>query len=482
MGKMPTVPFSRFFRSADDLTSADPATRILPFEVFDNIANFLPLPDIRNFRLTCCALAAVGWSHLFRTFVVVLSANGFGKFNELRQAGDKRCHVRTLKFLIYGRLHHTEDDDDPTMGMLWPDTPVAGSVQRVEDIIHQIKTLFYAFNWRAALQDFPQLQELILTSRHQNRYPIREPPSPSHYLMPVHDERFWLVEHVCNPEVEHFLDALSARGRKIRQLRVDYVDWTLFENLDRPRPPNEHFANSLAYRPSPGPRLQNMLAALERLTTLDMCIVVCTENITPDETHQRFVRMTTSLITGGLASFLNWLPYLRHLAIGLERYTTVPLAFGIDSVHVLDPDTHWPHLQSLSLSNIALHSGHMLPFFDKHRETLDHIELENVMVVGDALSDFLHDMRKILNMTSFYPKGVLFGLLRRPIEGEPYAPWQLLYYEMFLSGRAYQIGDQLQAYILRELAYPLTFEAGHRMASFRNMEDLDWKHQEFVPN
>jgi hypothetical protein len=473
---MPPPESSRSFRSVADLISADPETAILPFEVFDNIANYLSRPDIKSFRLSCSLLAAVGWSHLFRTFEVVVNINKFKKLNELRNTDDKKRHVRCLEFLIYGRLHHTEDDDDP---MPWPHDTFH-ETDPFESQIERIRRSFYMYNWRIALQDFPQLQEVILTSRQPSHYPT--PPSQRLLPLRVHDPRIWLVEHVCNPEVEHLLDALSARRRKIKQLRVDYVDWTLFENLHSERPPSLGFESFLAYPPSRGPRLRNMLAPLERLTTLEMCIVVYKEHIVPDETRQQYVRIATSLTRGGLADFLKGLPCLRHLSVGLDTFSKVPLAFGIDSVHVLDPEAHWPDLQSLSLKNMALHSGHMLPFFDKHRQTLDHVRLEGVMVIGDALSDFFHDMRKILNMTSFDPNGVLFGLLRGPIEGEPYAPWQLLYYEMFLSDRVYQIRDQLRAYILRELAYPLTFEAGHRMASFRNIENLDWKHQEFVPN
>jgi hypothetical protein len=465
---MPPTESSRSFRSVADLMSADPETAILPFEVFDNIANYLSRPDIKNFRLSCSLLAAVGWSHLFRTFEVVVNIKKFKKLNELRNTDDKKRHVRCLEFLIYGRLHLTLDDDDPTIPMPWPDDAFH-ETDPFESLINRIKRSFYLYNWRIALQDFPQLQEVILTSRPPARYP-------------THDERTLQVEHVCNPEVEHLLDALSARGRKIKQLRVDYVDWTLFENLDSERPPSVGFESFLAYPPSRGPRLQNMLAPLERLTTLEMCIVVYKEHIVPDETREQFVRIATSLTKGGLADFLKGLPCLRHLSIGLDTFSTVPLAFGIDSVHVLDPEAHWPDLQSLSLKNMALHSGHMLPFFDKHRQTLDHVRLEGVMVIGDALSDFFHDMRKILNMRFFDTDGLLLGLLRQPIEGEPYAPWQLLYYYMFDTGHECLIRDRLEAFILRDGDYPLTFGRGQRLSAFRNLEDLGWRREESIPN
>jgi hypothetical protein len=227
-----------------------------------------------------------------------------------------------------------------------------------------------------------------------------------------------------------------------------------------------------------------MLAPLEQLTSLEMCIVVYSERVAPDDTRQQYIDVATSLIRGGLARFLKGLPRLRHLEIGLDMFRATPLAFGIDSVHVLDSEAYWPDLQSLSLKCIALNSQHMLPFFDKHSRTINHVALENVMVLGDQLTDFFHDMRKMINMTFFEANGKLLGLLRQRGDAVIGRPWAVMSYDMFdfNVNDPSRLGRRLEAFCLGDGVYPLGLDQGHRLSSLQNIAQLGWMHQNFIPN
>jgi hypothetical protein len=122
----------------------------------------------------------------------------------------------------------------------------------------------------------------------------------------------------------------------------------------------------------------------------------------------------------------------------------------------------------------------MLPFFDKHQETFA-LELKNVMVFGETMAHFFHDMRKILKLRFFEAAGTMAGILRTS-GSVPYCPWQLTTFSISRPPDENKIGDELEAFFLRDGEYPLILARGTKVKAYETVEEVPWLHPGVIPS
>jgi hypothetical protein len=421
-----------------------------------NIAEFLELGHIGNFRLCCRAFSIIALPQLLRRVVVFRHHDSLRWLEMLSREPALSKHIRCLHFEIdvleepvapfeeyaeeinSGRLFAARAVYPPRFDYALYHQPLTRNKLRESYDMYEMAVDFQSrfikqnhldFGlWLMAIQAAHNLDSLVISSD----FHFRSDPFPkSPYRVHCINDSRQLEGPVGKGEFNVLMLCAGIAGRQLTSLQAGVIHWSLFEDLD-------------------GQYLDTLLIPLENLTTLELIITTGTEDDS-DRVGFEAEECAAALSEGGLARFIKRLSKLHKLSVGFDFHDEDSFCFGASSEAILDPHGYWPHLYEIELSCISVDADHMSAFFKKHSATLKDLRFSKISLES-SLQPFFSEIRNVLSLRNFDVYGQLWGLIEDG-SGELDVEWSLRWPEQKCIER-----DALRSFVLDKGEYPLTWD------------------------
>ncbi|KAJ0421434.1 hypothetical protein BJY00DRAFT_312041 [Aspergillus carlsbadensis] len=325
----------------------------LPLELLEVIARDLPLPALKNLRLTCGYLYSATWSlYIGKSFETVFTDLGQGSLRHLSMASnDSDLAPRIRKLIVEGKRGSCGESPFGGQvtpfgsGLLWPrDGPVAGSSSQNQ--------------WCDVLQRLPNCTQLAITAKsyYMYREAGRDAAVDGLGIEPTIELVLSLIASARMP-LQHFNMWLCSRWQEADD-STD-INWAL---IDTSVLQTTEFRNACA-------RLKSF--TFGRL--MDERATRCVNIVIP------LLKATTNL---------------RYLTLYLDEGTHSLAFFD----HLLSADFKCP-LEEINIEAAALGSGESLrTFLAQHQRSLKQLRLRTILLDKGAWTQLLEEIR--LNLKS----------------------------------------------------------------------------------
>ncbi|KAK3320271.1 hypothetical protein B0T19DRAFT_284927 [Cercophora scortea] len=426
----------------------------LPRELIHQICEALDLKDVRQFRLTCRQLAAIGACHALPTVIFFFHRDDFAA---LRAIANHPVYPKYVKTLIYDA--EVLEDTRMTYKNYVEDTREFASMRshahrarRAAATVPEaeLKAKYKAYKLAHAAQkeiletseDFQVLHEVVAKF-----------PNLDDILMSV-DFEFRKPEEDYNPELElrgpfdklgcatipgfpkaegvrhlsALLAAVQAAGRmkKLKSIRAGSLHYSFFNHSLSAGSPI---------------RIDGGVDIFQNLTRFELSIHCHSEFVDENRPHDEdnnplddddtdhVDECRRVMRTGVIRKLLRKMPNLEVLSILFSEHdfdgdeAIFPASFS----EIIPADQVWPNLETLRLGSIETDREELVAFLVRHKESLMSLSLQDIRLIETSWLKLLPQLKKELEpelMEDVWITGVAYGQCEDEFDTGP-EEWEL---------------------------------------------------------